>query len=80
MPEYSVRNGYCLHLPHGRCLLAGERVELTGDLEKQVLKEQGWKVEPIQSKPIMPVEQPLQTQSIDKPPLDRAIKSPREKK
>lgn len=43
---YVVNAGYCLHLPYQRFKHPGETVDLSGDLEDQILRSQGWKVRP----------------------------------
>ena len=77
MPKYRVDTGYHLHLPHGRVAGPGEEVELTGNLEQEVLKKQGWKVTLITDTPTPASAQtpePEETKAIEEPPKDRAAK------
>ncbi len=79
MGRYRVKPGYCLHLPN-RCFVhPGEEVELSGELERDVLAYQGWKVEPVLSdRPAAeeqePTQEPVEIKAMDKPPKDRAVK------
>ena len=75
MATYQVKPGYHLHLPHGRVAEPSEEVELTGDLEREVLEKQGWKVTLITSTPAnTQTTEPEETKAIEKPPKDRAAK------
>ena len=80
MAKYLVKPGYCLHLPHGCFAHPGEEVELSGDLEKDVLKVQDWKVMPM-AKPAKEPKQPEEYEQkgpedreVAGPPQDRAVK------
>ena len=77
MGKYLVTPGYCLHLPHGCFAHPGEEVELSGDLEKDVLRGQGWKVMPM-AKPAKEPKQPEpkgpEDREVTGPPQDRAVK------
>jgi hypothetical protein len=83
MAKYLVKPGYCLHLPHGCFAHAGKEVELSGDLEKDVLKGQGWKVMPM-TKPGKETKKPEESEpkepkgpedrEVAGPPQDRAVK------
>ena len=80
MAKYLVKPGYCLHLPHGCFAHPKEEVELSGDVEKEVLKGQGWKVMPM-AKPAKEPKQPEPKESegpekkeVSGPPQDRAVK------
>jgi len=76
MAKYRVNAGYHLHLPHGRVAEPGEEVELTGDLEQEVLKKQGWKVSLITDTPAgAQTSEPEETKAIEEPPKDRAAKN-----
>lgn len=81
MARYRVKPGYCLHLPHQTFAQAGEEVDLGGDLEKEILGSQGWKIEPVDAdadkgkpKDIGPEEK-----EVTEPPQDRAIKEAKAK-
>ena len=75
MPKYRVNIGYHLHLPYGRVAGPGEEVELTGDLEQEVLKKQGWKVTLITNAlASSQTSEPEETKAIEEPPNDRAAK------
>jgi hypothetical protein len=75
MPKYRVNTGYHLHLPYGRVAGPGEEVELTGDLEQEVLKNQGWKVTLLTSTPAnKQTSGPEEAKAIEEPPKDRAAK------
>jgi hypothetical protein len=75
MPRYRVDTGYHLHLPYGRVARPGEEVELTGDLEQEVLKKQGWKVTLITNASAgSQTSEPEETKAIEEPPKDRAAK------
>jgi hypothetical protein len=75
MAKYRVNTGYHLHLPYGRVAEPGEEVELTGDLEQEVLKNQGWKVTLLTSTPAgTQTSEPEETKAIEEPPKDRAAK------
>ncbi|MBW1953634.1 MAG: hypothetical protein JRI66_11225, partial [Deltaproteobacteria bacterium] len=76
-----VKPGYCLHLPHGRFAHPGEEVELSGQVEAEILAQQGWKVEkvmepPVQETQIKP-EPEAEAEALEKPPKDRAVKRSR---
>lgn len=80
MAKYLVKPGYCLHLPHGRFAQPGEEVELTSELEKKILEDQGWKVAPV-IKPAMEQKRPEpkepeepEDKAVTGPPRDRAVK------
>jgi hypothetical protein len=80
MGKYLVKPGYCLHLPHGCFAHSGEEVEMSGDLEKDILKGQGWKVVPA-AKPAKESKEPEQRgpkgpedKEVAGPPQDRAVK------
>jgi len=76
MPKYRVNIGYHLHLPYGRVAGPGEEVELTGDLEQEVLKKQGWKVTLLTSTPAnTQTSEPEEAKAIEEPPKDRAAKN-----
>jgi hypothetical protein len=51
-------------------------VNLSGDLEREVLGQQGWKVDPAPGEPDrdLPEVSGPEAQEVDKPPEDRAIK------
>lgn len=70
MANYKVKPGYCLHL-QGRCFEPGIIVNLSPELEADVLKNQPWKVEIIPETPL------AVTEEVESPPVDRAVKSPR---
>lgn len=74
MARYLVKRGYCLHLPHGRYAHPGEEVDLAGELEREVLEQQGWKVELVQPQPAAPEER-----EVDEPPRNRTIKKAKTK-
>ena len=76
MSKYRIRPGYCLHLPNHAFAHPGEEVDLSGDLEQEVLGNQGWKVYPAPSEPDLdlPKVSGPEAQEVDKPPKDRAIK------
>jgi hypothetical protein len=82
MAKYLVKSGYCLHLPHGRFAQPGEEVELAGDLEQEVLKNQGWKVAPVARPPKAPAGSEArepEVKEVAAPPQDRAVKEARTK-
>jgi hypothetical protein len=71
MAKYQIRPGYCLHLPNNTFANPGEEVDLSGDLELEVLKNQGWKVEPVVKE--IPLPEP-EKKAPKGPPKDRAVK------
>lgn len=80
MAKYKVKPGYCLHLPHERFVHPWEEVELSGELEKEVLEKQGWKVELVEpSIKEKAVVEPAEAGSLEEPPQNRAIKRARAK-
>jgi hypothetical protein len=52
-------------------------VDLSGDLEREVLGKQGWKVYPAPGEPDRDLQKGPEAQEVDKPPKDRAIKKAR---
>jgi hypothetical protein len=74
MAKYRVKPGYCLHLPNHAFTQAGEEVDLAGDLEQDVLANQGWKIEPVP-----PESEKVKTKEVTEPPKDRAIKEAKTK-
>lgn len=81
MAKYLVKPGYCLHLPHGRFAQAGEEVDLGGEMEKEVLEGQGWKVEPVDADAGKgkPKDTPPEAKEVTEPPQDRAVKEAKTK-
>ncbi|MBW1953956.1 MAG: hypothetical protein JRI66_12910 [Deltaproteobacteria bacterium] len=93
MPKYRVKPGYCLHLPYGRFAHPGEEVELSGQVEAEILAQQGWKVQKVMEPPVQePQSKPepeaeaetepepeaeAETEAVEKPPKDRAVKRSR---
>jgi hypothetical protein len=75
MAKYVVMPGYCLHLPRNVFIHPGEEVELSGDLEKEVLDKQSWKVERVPE----PATEATEAKEIPEPPKDRAVKEARTK-
>jgi hypothetical protein len=58
-----------LHLPHQAFAQAGEEVELSSNLEQDILASQGWKIEAVLAEP-----DKGKTKEINEPPKDRTIK------
>jgi len=75
MAKYMVKPGYCLHLPRNVFVHPGEEVELSGDLEKEVLEKQSWKVECVPE----PATEATEAREIPEPPKDRAVKEAKAK-
>jgi hypothetical protein len=71
MAKYKVKPGYCLHLPHARFGHPGDMVDLSGDLEMEVLQNQGWKVEPAAEETSLPEPEKKAPKG---PPKDQAVK------
>jgi hypothetical protein len=74
--QYRVRDDYVVHLGKGNVLKSGEVFEPT----PKVLKEQGWKLEPVNGEPQPgktkdpdPAPSP-ETKEVPEPPKDRAMK------
>jgi len=78
MATYRVKPGYCLHLPNQVVKHPGEELELAGDLEKDIMDNQGWKVEPVP--PAEPKGPEPEVKEAAQPPQDRAVKEPKVKK
>jgi hypothetical protein len=76
MAKYRVKPGYCLHLPHQVFVQAGEEVDLGGDLEKEILESQGWKIDPVNAgiDTGKPKDNGPEEKEVSEPPQDRAIK------
>ena len=72
MATYRVKSGYCLHLPNQVMKQSGEEAELNGDLEKDIMDNQGWKVEPVPT-PERKAPEPA-VKAAAQPPPDRAMK------
>ena len=72
MAKYKVKPGYCLHLPQARFGQPGEVLDLSGDLEMEVLQNQGWKVEVVADE--LPITEP-EKKAPKGPPKDRAVKA-----
>jgi hypothetical protein len=81
MARYRVRSGYCLHLPHQAFAQAGEEVELSGDLEKEILESQGWKIDPVNAgiDTGKPKDTGPEEKEVTEPPQDRAVKEAKAK-
>ncbi|MBM4287556.1 MAG: hypothetical protein FJ135_05315 [Deltaproteobacteria bacterium] len=81
MARYRVRPGYCLHLPHQAFAQAGEEVELSGELEKEIIESQGWKIDPVNAgiDPGKPKDTRPDEKEVTEPPQDRAIKEAKAK-
>ena len=76
MAKYLVKPGYCLHMPHGCFAHPGEEVDLSGDLEKDILEGQGWKVMPLAKPAKGPKEQEDSQPKEPKGPEDREVTGP----
>jgi len=72
MATYRVKSGYCLHLPNLVVKHSGEEVELTGEVEKDIMDNQGWKVERVQAAE-RKMPEPA-GKAAAQPPQDRALK------
>jgi hypothetical protein len=81
MARYRVKPGYCLHLPHQAYAQAGEEVELSGDLEKEIIESQGWKIDPVSAGTDTgkPKDTGPDEKEVTEPPQDRAIKEAKAK-
>jgi len=81
MARYRVKPGYCLHLPHQAFAQAGEEVELSDDLEKEILKSQGWKIDPVNAGTDTgkPKDSGPDEKEVTEPLQDRAIKEAKAK-
>ncbi|MBM4286902.1 MAG: hypothetical protein FJ135_01920 [Deltaproteobacteria bacterium] len=79
MAKYRVKPGYCLHLPHQNFVQAGEEADLNGELEKEILESQGWKIEPVNGEQPNKANGPdpapsPEAREVPEPPKDRAVK------
>jgi hypothetical protein len=81
MARYKVKPGYCLHLPHQAFAQAGEEVELSSDLEKEIIASQGWKIDPVNAGTDTgkPKDTGPEEKEMTEPPQDRAIKEAKAK-
>jgi len=81
MARYRVKPGYCLHLPHQAFAQAGEEVELTGEVEREILESQGWKIDPVNvgTDTGKPKDTGPEEKEVTEPPQDRAIKEAKAK-
>jgi hypothetical protein len=81
MARYRVKPGYCLHLPHQAFAQAGEEVELTSDLEQEIMASQGWKIDPVNADGDKgkPKDTGPEEKEVTEPPQDRAIKETKAK-
>jgi hypothetical protein len=75
MGLYRVREGYVVHLGNSKTLSPGAIFEPG----QEVLKGQGWKIEPVKEAEAVAEKQP-ETREVESPPQDRMVKKPPVKK